>query len=60
VGCLLAARTITGFNGKIDGKTMGKMGKTMDKWRFIAGKIIELNGDFSTFDYQRGCVNRFL
>jgi hypothetical protein len=39
---------------------MGKMGKTMDKWRFIAGKIIELNGDFSTFDYQRGCVNRFL
>ena len=36
------------------------MGKPMDKWRFIAGKIIERNGEFSTFEYQRGCVNRFL
>ena len=46
--------------GRSMGKRWEKWEKPMDKWRFIAGKIIELNGDFSTFDYQRGCVNRFL
>ena len=41
-------------NGRVNGKSMGKYEGKHDQWRFLAGKIIELNEGFSIamFDYQ--------